>query len=334
MPPVDVTGAALSAGSKVGRAFSVTSLIPSLFLVSLTWAVVVSGAATAAPDLSRLSRAASHLGLGDAAAALLLAFLIGYVLHPVQFALTQMLEGYWGTSSAGQALMVWGVRRFRRRQSRWNNELDAAQERLRGMDEAEIASDLGTSTAVPDVIIEQQLSKALDDLPDDPARVMPTKLGNVLRRHEDLAGRAYGLPGVATVPPLTLVGAPERTAYLSEASEQLDVSVSVCVVTAMATVIVAAATLTDGWWLLSALVPYVLCVIAYHGAVSVAHAYGIAMRRLIDLDRFALYEELHLRLPTTTEEEDEVTATVNAQLAGGRAFTAFVHSAAPAADAT
>jgi hypothetical protein len=87
-------------------------------------------------------------------------------------------------------------------------------------------------------------------------------------------------------------------------------------VTGLATIMVAVTTLTDGWWLLTALVPYALCVIAYHGAVSVAHAYGIAMRRLVDLNRFSLYEALHLGLPASTDEEKVTGAIVTTQLSG------------------
>ena len=46
--------------------------------------------------------------------------------------------------------------------------------------------------------------------------MMPTRLGNVLRRHEDLAGAPYGLPGIEVVPAVSLVASPDRTGYMSE----------------------------------------------------------------------------------------------------------------------
>lgn len=333
MPSLDVTSTALSAGSKVGRAFSVVSLIPSVFLVVLIWAVIVSGAVTGAPDRGKLTEALGRLSpLGAVAATLLLAFVLGYVLHPVQFALTQLLEGYWGTSKMGMALMARGVRRYRRLQARLSEDYFDAEARVHGMDDITLATPVGDDPAVPWLVARQQLSKALGDFPEKPERVMPTRFGNVLRRHEDMAGKAYGLPGVDVIPPLTVVGDPEHNAYLAQATEQLDAAVSVFTVTALATVIVAASTITDGWWLLSALVPYALCVIAYKGAISVAHSYGNAMRRLVDLDRFALYEALHLHLPLDALQEREVTASIVAhQLAGRSPAARYFH---PSSDPT
>ena len=319
----DAVSSTLAAGSKVGRAFSVVSLVPSLFLVLLVWVVVASGAVGGTPDPERVQDAISRVSLGSVGAALVLAFLVGYVLHPVQYALTQLLEGYWGTSRVGQALMVSGVRRNRRKKWQLEEDYGEASDRVEAMLPAVRLAPLGDELAVPHLVRRDQLYKALGEFPDDTERMMPTRLGNVLRRHEDLAGAPYGLPGIEVVPAVSLVASPDRTGYMSEASEQLDVTVSVCTVTALGTVIVAAATLTDGWWLLTALVPYLLCLVAYRGAVNVAHAYGLAMRRMVDLDRFALYEALHLRLPADSEEEDRVSAVVSAHLVGARRFTRF-----------
>lgn len=327
MPTPDVTTTALTAGSKVGRAFSVISLIPSLFLVMLMWAVIASGAVTGPPDLQKLALAFSDLSLGTAAVALLAAFAVGYVLHPIQFALTQGLEGYWGTSKLGQTLMTRGIKRNRLRQMSLHEQLRETNLALERIDyfTRRYPDEDPADPAVAFLVAQQQLGKALGELPENSERVMATRLGNVLRRHEDLTGKAYGLPGVEVVPPLTLVANPQRNAYMSESAEQLDVAVSVCAVTSLATLLVAAATLTDGWWLLTALVPYVVCMIAYRGAISVAQSYGIAMRRLVDLDRFALYEALRLPLPSNATEETRTAAVVEEQFAGKAIFTRYVH---------
>jgi hypothetical protein len=327
MPTPDVTTTALTAGSKVGRAFSVISLIPSLFLVMLVWAVIASGAVTSRPNVEQLAVAFSDLSLGAVAIALLIAFAVGYVLHPIQFALTQFLEGYWGTSKIGQTLMVRGIKRNRLRQLILNKELRETNKALERIDyfTRTYPDEDPTDPAVPHFVAQQQLGKALGELPENSERVMATRLGNVLRRHEDLAGKAYGLPGVDVVPPLTLVADANHSAYMSESAEQLDAAVSVCAVTSVATLIVAATTLTDGWWLLTALVPYAVCLVAYRGAISVAHSYGIAMRRLVDLDRFALYEALRLPLPADATQEAATAGVVKNQLEGTHTFTKYVH---------
>lgn len=327
MAAPDITTTALSAGSNVGRAFSVISLVPALFLVMLSWAVIASGAVTGPPDLGKLASAFGDLSLSSVALALLIAFAIGYVLHPAQYALTQLLEGYWGIGSLGRALMVRGIKRNRLKQQELEDALHEANQALQRIDfmVKKYPREDPADPAVALLVAQQQLAKALAEFPEDSARVMPTKLGNVLRRHEDLAGRAQGLPGVDVVPPLTLVANPDHNAYLNETAEQLDAAVSVCVVMALATVVLASATLTDGWWLLTALVPYAVCLVAYRGAVSVAHSYGTAMRRLVDLDRFALYEALRLPLPADSEAEKLTAMLVKRQLEGNATPVRFAH---------
>lgn len=61
----------------------------------------------------------------------------------------------------------------------------------------------------------------------------------------------------------------------------------------------------NGPWLLLALVPYALAFASYRGAVVVAHEYGTAVAVLIDLNRFALYERMHLPSSGDLEEEKE-----------------------------
>jgi len=59
----------------------------------------------------------------------------------------------------------------------------------------------------------------------------------------------------------------------------------------------------DGLWLAVATVPYSLAYLFYRGAVVTAHEYGTAVAALVDLNRFTLYERLHLPLPEDIDEE-------------------------------
>ena len=63
-----------------------------------------------------------------------------------------------------------------------------------------------------------------------------------------------------------------------------------------------------GPWLLLALVPYGIAYLSYRGAIVVAHEYGSAVSTMIDLDRFALYDSLHLPPPATTTAERRMNA--------------------------
>ena len=64
-------------------------------------------------------------------------------------------------------------------------------------------------------------------------RMMPTRLGNVLRRYEDTAGRQYGLDIVRIAPHLNLVARPEHREYVDDCRKGLDLGVRLCVLFAL-----------------------------------------------------------------------------------------------------
>jgi hypothetical protein len=70
----------------------------------------------------------------------------------------------------------------------------------------------------------------------------------------------------------------------------------------------------DGPWVLVAGIPYALAYVSYRGAVAAAHEYGTALSTLIDLDRFRLYAELHIPLPTDTSAERRANTTLDGLL--------------------
>ncbi|MEO5878160.1 MAG: hypothetical protein ABIS86_18155, partial [Streptosporangiaceae bacterium] len=68
-------------------------------------------------------------------------------------------------------------------------------------------------------------------------------------------------------------------------------------------VVTAALLAGSGWWLLLALVPFVIGRVAYLGAVQAAVAYGESVRAAFDLHRFDLLTALHLPLPPDAAAE-------------------------------
>ena len=57
------------------------------------------------------------------------------------------------------------------------------------------------------------------------------------------------------------------------------------------------------FWVFIAIIPYALAYFSYRGSVVAAGHYGSALETLINLDRFALYQQLHLELPGGAAEE-------------------------------
>jgi hypothetical protein len=308
--------AAFTAGSQIGRYFALVSAIPSALFVFFVYALVRSGAWTGDPDLDAVGRAVSNITLGEASLLLLLALAVGLLTHPLQYATIQLLEGYWGTTSIGRALAVARVRHHRARAFHLDQRrLDATQElaavdtdTLERLDK--LSTDVIGDPCVPAMVDELAHYRAGDSYPPQRALIMPTRLGNVLRRYEALAGEKYGLDAIPVAPHLSLVGLPAHVAYLRDAREQLDLAVRLCALCLIAATIAFAFFITDGAWVLVAAIPYALAYLCYRGALVAAHEYGTAFATLVDLDRFRLYGELHVEMPWNTAAERRANATL------------------------
>jgi hypothetical protein len=151
--------------------------------------------------------------------------------------------------------------------------------------------------------ISEESQRLSAGYPRDEDDIMPTRLGNVLRRHERLAGSEYGLDAITVVRHVALVAPPERLGYLNDQRQLLDLSVRMSVTSILAALIAIAALWRHGPWLLVALVPYAVAYLSYRGAVVVADEYGAAFSTMIDLDRFALYDQLRMPRPKNIEDE-------------------------------
>jgi hypothetical protein len=214
-----------------------------------------------------------------------LVLIVSVILHPFQFSLIRLLEGYWDTTRFGRAIGVLGKAFHRRRRQRLEQavlmepETPAEMERL------------------------QEAAERLGHYPGED-RLLPTKLGNTLRAAEDEAGARYGLPTVATLPRLYPCLSDHFAAVYVDRRNQLDVAVRFCVVLVIATVIAFGLLVPNGGlWLLLPLLTALLAWTSYQGAVSAAAAYGQALFVAFDLHRFDMLEALHYPLPANLEDE-------------------------------
>src|SRR5580693_5241338 len=110
------TDAVLSVGQSIGRYFALVSMIPSLFLVLWTYALIASGSMSGTPTLHSVEVALSHWSVGKVAGVVLASLAIALVLHPLQFITTQLLEGYWGTSALARQAMKLRIIHHRKQQ--------------------------------------------------------------------------------------------------------------------------------------------------------------------------------------------------------------------------
>lgn len=297
--------AALLAGSRIGRYFGLVSVVPSALFVAFVYSLVRSGAWTGRPHL-----AAIDISVEQASLLLLLVLALSLLLHPLQFPLIQLLEGYWGTSRAARWLAGTRIRHHRARSVAIGCLADRCAGVLQAVADHDaergkirtLEGDAGIEY-VPAIVDREAFLRARQAYPEDHERVMPTRLGNVLRRHEDLAGAQYGLKAITVGPHLALLAEPRRAAYLNDAREELDLTVRLCGLSMLASGVAFAFLVTDGLWLLVAAAPYLLAYVFYRGSVAAASNYMLALATVIDLDRWELYKQLHLEWPDTTEIE-------------------------------
>lgn len=294
----------------VGRYFTVVSVVPSVLLVAFVVVLHESGAWSREPDFGAGVRALAQLGLGGIFALVVGSLALGAVLHPLQFALVQFLEGYWGVSSFWTALRENGIRFHRERRAM----LVAYEQAYQG--EADELRKLKVKKPARHPVLPLSNAQAAERLrliyPADSEDMMPTRLGNVLRGTERAAGAAVALDSVTFALHMMMVAPRAELDYVDDQRTSMDLAVRSCLVSLLGCLVTIVYLWPHRLWLLVALVPLGLAWMCYRGAVTAAQGYGAAVRMLFDLNRFALYERMGFPFPATTAAERKTVAAISA----------------------
>jgi hypothetical protein len=285
-----------AASSRPNLRFVVVSLLPTMglvaFLAALAWSQTTSGP----PTLEGLWTAAGTLGLGPLTGLVLLAFLVALLTHPFQISLVRLLEGYW---SAAPGLARVGVAFHHRHRDRLETTLEEdpqTEEEARRW---------------------QRAARRLALYPRED-RLLPTRLGNVMRASEDEVDERYGLDAVMVWPLLYPHVPAELARALAVTRNQLDMYVRLCI-TGLAAALASAATfLEDGIWLSVPVAAALLAWIAYLAAIRVAMMYGQGIRVAFALHRFDMLRGMHVPLPGTRAEELELNEQLCEFIQSGR----------------
>ena len=304
-----VLGSVAGSGpAKIGRYFTVVSALPSAVFVAWVYLISASGAWTGPVDFSKVFHG---LDVGSAVFLGIASFTLALTLHPLQFTLIQILEGYWGSSKAAQRAAFVRVRYHRhRRQELLVASICAAKALNELPADAGPNSPAATDATVARSIFWREALRELSSYPDDLNQILPTRLGNVLRRYEIQAGRPYGIQAIPALSRLGMVAQAAEVEYVQNQRLQLDLAVHTAALGFAASLVTIFAMWRHGGWLLLALAPYLGAYLAYRGAIIVAHEYGAAFSVLIELNRFALYDRLHLPLPENLDDERQRNATL------------------------
>jgi hypothetical protein len=308
----------LGTGAAVGKYFSVVSVIPSVLLTSWVYLLLAAGALNQAPSIATLKSNNPVEHPGYLATALAFAVAIALIGHPLQSVLVQVLEGYWGDSALARNLRVSFILSHLRRIER-ARQRRVEGTRLRKSLAPSVSGDLNeylhasgmleNPDAARIVVYSQAQLDAWEiveaQYPDDRTAMLPTRLGNILRRHELRAGAAIHLPILDWATHIGMVADEAHTTYVNDQRTQLDLAVRMAASAFLAAVVTLILLWPYGWSSLLALVPYAAAVLSYRGAVVSADSYGRALRAWVDLNRTRLYSELDLPPVRTASEERE-----------------------------
>lgn len=340
---------AVSTALENARHFAITVAIPSLIATVYPLLLLAAGAPQQAPDPRLALDAVRNINLAGFGLLLIVVVAVGLVLQPLQFALTQLLEGYWGAWGVMQRAMMRSSRRHLDRLLSLQQSGDDAAWKVEDFDaelaqlteherELDLSGKLTLAEArriskgrsrllhrsLADRIAAQEADRAAKRYPSDPAEILPTRLGNMLRRYEREAGAPFGLDAVLAAALLAQTGNQTLRGYYDDARTDLDLATQMVLVWTLSTIGGFVLLWSHGSWMLLVLATSLLVGLSYIGTIAAAEAYGEALKAIVALGRFDLYRQLGLEAPRNSEVEIEQNDLVNRQLQGVRAPVKYV----------
>jgi hypothetical protein len=278
--------------------FWIVDLLPTILLFLIVLGLVSSGTLTGSPQPDHVLDAIDALNVQRVTVLLTLAIAISVLLHPFQFALVRVLEGYWHAWTIGRFLarpaVAWQRHRRRRLETiAWSDALTTVERQRKALATARLLT-----------------------YPAE-ARLLPTRLGNVMRAAEDDAGQRYGLDTVTMLPRLYPHLSAATREMLSDMRNQLDASVRFCFALLVAATLSAVGLARHGWWLVTAM-SVALAWLAYRAAIRAAVGWGQGLYLAFDLHRFEMLRALHAPLPADRREEIALNRRVSRFFVTGR----------------
>jgi hypothetical protein len=283
-------------------------------------AVIAAGAPERRPTVERAARALQSINdlslVGAATAVFVIAVLllgVGLALQPLQFGWTQVLEGYWGkgrlarslarASTLGHLETVRGLEvaiwHTQERVETADNELDRLAADLSDAAgdesvEARIAEESWNvrRASVPARIHMQECSRLRQNYPVDKSDLMPTKLGNRLRRFERLAGAPYGFESVTSAGIVVQTVDETLREYYDDTRTELDLAARMTLLWVVDTIILTLLLWQHDFWLLAPLATCLLAIASYRGCLAAAEAFGEALQTLFVLGRSDFYRRV------------------------------------------
>jgi hypothetical protein len=144
--------------------------------------------------------------------------------------------------------------------------------------------------------------------------VLPTLLGNALRRAEDTAGQRYGLDSVAAFPRIFPSLSKPLDAALAHETNTLDSAAALTAAFGLCTVISLPLVFNLDLRPLIPLAAALLTAVAYRGAIHAAHQHGVLVATAFDLHRFDMLDSMRIDPPKDPTKEFELNQKLSALL--------------------
>jgi hypothetical protein len=219
---------------------------------------------------------------------LLLVTASAFAIQRFDLAVLRFFEGYWPTWM--KPLRRWLLKR----QRRWFDRLDQRWQELANKRDQAKRSGKELSTEELDEFVE--IDGKLRQVPSEPERLMPTKLGNLLRTAESRPTDKYGLDAVICWPRLWLVLPDPVKKELQETRSELNTAARIWLWGVLFLFWAVWA-----WWAIP--IGIFVAIFAYYWMLDAAATYGDLLESTFDLYRMELYKSLRWPLPTNPAEE-------------------------------
>ena len=270
-----------------GRDFLLTAFFPVLFFAGLSLMLlleITQGLGAALAGWENLPAITRSLSIAGGATVLVV---LAYLLYNFQYSLIRLFEGYWPRRRFFLWLRNRRVRFYRRR---WEHQRGLAQSASTLQEANEIWAEL----------------LAFYPPPTHLDKMMPTRLGNILRAAEIYPYERYGIDAAVIWPRLRPLLKPEVMALLEDRKTTLTFMLSMSLLSALFPLIwcPVLALWTNRWDLfLPCALGWPLAWLCYQNALQSALAYGEQLRATFDLYRHDLLKALNRPVPATLEEE-------------------------------
>lgn len=153
--------------------------------------------------------------------------------------------------------------------------------------------------------LESKRIRLQSELREFPEKIMPTRLGNILRAAEEDPYLRYGLDPATVWPRLYPLLSEVLRGEVDDARANLDSAVRISTLALVFSLIWGTQAVISESWLLAGIAALGLggTLLAHHATFGAATLYAELIRSAFDLHRFDLYRNLHLPLPSTTDTE-------------------------------